>query len=82
MGANNYGARVRYCGHDGWFMADIYVIEGASVVRANGPITPGKLNRPGEGATHHLMDYPTPGFWRPDLGMFVVPSRQVLEERD
>lgn len=71
------GATVCYCGHDGTFIADVFEVAGANVVRANGPITPGNLKRPAKGATHHLMDFPTAGFWRPDLGVFVVPKAQV-----
>lgn len=73
------GARVHYCGHDGTFVADLYDVEGAVVVRANGPVTPGGLERPARGATHHLWDFPLPGFWRPDVGVFVVPAAQVEE---
>lgn len=71
------GARVHYCGHDGTFAADLYEIEGAVVVRASAPVTPGDLDRPARDATHHLSDFPAAGFWRPDLGVFVVPAAQV-----
>jgi hypothetical protein len=30
-------------------------------------------------ATHHVVDFPSSGFWRPDLGVFVVPEDQVKE---
>lgn len=76
------GVLVQYCGHDGWFVADIYRIAGANVVRANGAVTPGALTRPATGATHHLLDSPVPGFWRPDLGVFVVPEGQVREVKE
>jgi hypothetical protein len=26
-----------------------------------------------------MVDYPEGGFWRPDLGVFVVPESQVKE---
>jgi len=75
------GARVQYCGHDGYFVADIFEVAGANVVRANGPVTPGNLIRPAQQAskpaTHWLSDMPSSGFWRPDLGVFVVPENQV-----
>jgi hypothetical protein len=29
-------------------------------------------------ATHHIWDFPNSGFWRPDLGVFVVPGDQVF----
>jgi hypothetical protein len=76
------GANVLYCGHNGTFLADIIHIEGATVVRPNGPLRLDKLDRnPGavQRATHHLRDFPIAGFWRPDLGVFVVPSAQVTE---
>lgn len=71
------GARVQYCGHDGTFAADLYEIEGAVVVRASGPVEPGNLDRPAHDPTHLLSDFPAPSFWRPDLGVFVVPAAQV-----
>lgn len=73
------GARVQYCGHDGTFVADIFEVEGANVVRASEPITAGNLQRPAKSATHHIVDFPSGGFWRPDLGVFVVPKKQVRE---
>ena len=74
------GALVRYCGHKGVFVADIIAIEGAAVVRPSGPVTPETLDRSSTSyakATHHVVDYPSGGFWRPDLGVFVVPANQV-----
>jgi hypothetical protein len=79
MSKAKMGAKVQYCGHDGTFVADIFVIAGANVVRSNGPVTSKTLERPTTGATHHLMDFPSAGFWRPDLGVFVVPKAQVKE---
>lgn len=74
------GARVKYCGHDGYFIADIFKVAGANVVRANGPVTPGNLVRkPSLEPTHLLMDFPSPGFWQPRLGVFAVPESQVTE---
>ena len=73
------GAVVQYCGHNGTFVADIHRIAGANIVRANGPVTSDNLSRPAEGATHVVSDFPTTGFWRPDLGVFVVPEDQVKE---
>lgn len=70
------GATVLYCGHAGSFIADIWVVGNANVVRANGKVTPGNLDRKAI-ATHSVSDYPLPGFWRPDLGVFVVPEKQV-----
>jgi hypothetical protein len=73
------GARVQYCGHDGFFLADIYSVAGANIVRANGSVSPGNLTRPADEATHILLDFPLAGFWRPDLGVFAVPQNQVTE---
>jgi hypothetical protein len=76
------GARVKYCNHDAWFVADIFDFSGVCVVRAS--FTPKttmdfetKLHRPATQCTHVVSDFPFPGFWRPDLGMFVVPRAQL-----
>jgi hypothetical protein len=73
------GAVVRYCGHDASFVADVFVVGNVNVVRANGPVKLEKLKRPAKDVTHHLVDFPQAGFWRPDLGVFVVPQDQVTE---
>ena len=73
------GARVQYCGHDGWFVADIFRIGDVNVVKANGKVSGDTINRPAVGVTHHLSDHPHPGCWCPERGIFVVPSRQVKE---
>lgn len=72
------GAVVQYCGHDGTFVADVYKIGGAMVVRSNGPVKLDELQRPARGVSYHMLDYPRPGFWRPDLGVFVVPADQLV----
>ena len=80
MSAASYGAVVLYCGHNATFIADIHRIGNVNVVRATGPLDkPGFLTRPAEKHSHHLMDFPCAGFWRPDLGVFVVPHNQVKE---
>ena len=86
MAKAHMGAYVVYCGHAGVFVADIFEVAGANVVRANGPITADNLDRrPSSlaGATHHVSDVPRKGpatnFWRPDLGVLVVPADQVTE---
>jgi hypothetical protein len=78
------GARVMYCGHDAYFVADIYKVGNTNVVRAGGPINETILVRDKHAmrrlpATHQLSDFPRAGFWRPDLGVFVVPEAQVFE---
>lgn len=75
------GAVVRYCGHNGAFIADILPVGTAMVVRASAPVTMEKLNRSEKffaSATHHISDH-LGGFWRPELGVFVVPVA-ALEE--
>ena len=75
------GAIVRYCGHDGCFVADIFLIEGANTVVANGPVTGDNLKRPASKhkPTHWLSDFPKAGCWKPERGFFVVPEDQVVE---
>jgi hypothetical protein len=75
------GAIVKFCGHNGCFAADIFEAAGANVVRANGPVSPANLNRKAT-PTHHIIDFPKSGFWRPDLGVFVVPKAQVCLTAD
>jgi hypothetical protein len=80
MAKSKVGARVKFCNHDGWFIADIYEIAGANVIRANGEVNHVTLNRKNLGSiTHRLIDFPVQGFFRPDIGVFVVPSNQVTE---
>ena len=80
MAQTKNGALVRYCGHDAMFYADIYKIGTANVVRPNGPLTENILIRPAtKKVTHHMVDFPAVGFWRPELGVFVVPEDQVRE---
>lgn len=80
MAKSYIGAKVLYCGHSGTFVADIYEIAGANVVRPNGPVTMENLDRTDpDSATHHIRDFPKGGFWKPSLGVFVVPTEQVVE---
>jgi len=75
-----HGATVLYCGHAGYFYADMYAINGAIAVHAAGPVSPASIARDQkgiEGASHHLSDFPIPGLWDPRRGVFVVPSNQV-----
>lgn len=71
------GARVKYCGHDGYFIADIFKIGDCNVVRANGPVTGDTIQRPAKNITHELTDFPKAGFWGSHIGVFVVPCEQV-----
>jgi hypothetical protein len=80
MAKAKMGAKVMYCGHDGWFVADIYLVGGANIVRANGAIDGGKLVRGrNHEATHYISDFPSAGFWNPALGVFAVVEGQVTE---
>lgn len=73
------GANVWYCGHRGYFIADVISVGNVYVVKANGRVDNTTLVRENvkEEATHHLSDCPHPGWWRPDIGVFVVPKKQV-----
>ena len=79
------GAMVHMRGHDLIFPADLFEVAGAIVVRANGPIVRGKNALPAHdprvrrAATHVLHPGPEDGFWREDLGVFVVPKAQCVE---
>jgi hypothetical protein len=76
------GAKVLYCGHDGWFVADIFHFDGINVVKANGPVTMGNIVRTSPAsATHQMVDAPNRGFWCPERGVFVVPENQVKRIR-
>lgn len=78
MSKPTIGAKVQFCGHDGWFIADIFLVGNVNVIRASEPINANMLNRPAKDiATHHLVDFPTAGFWGTDVGVFVVPQAQV-----
>lgn len=72
------GAIVEYCGHNATFRADIWRFAGAVVIRANGPIREEILTRPAKGPRYLFEDHPDSGFWRPDLGIFVIPETQFL----
>lgn len=72
--------------HDLVFMADLYDVAGAMVVRANGPVVRGKnaLAPPLAATimgsvTHELLDDHGAGFWREDLGVFVVNKIYLRE---
>lgn len=69
------GLQVLYCGHNGQFIADAIEVADAIVVRAPGPVTMTNLQRPATNVTHHLTESFARQFWRPDLGVFVVPKK-------
>jgi hypothetical protein len=76
MSESKMGAIVQYCGHDGWFIADIHRVENVNVIYASRPVTMENLNRPAEDCTHHITDFPVGGFWKPQKGIFVIPEAQ------
>jgi hypothetical protein len=66
------------------FHADLFEVGGAMVVRANGPIVRDENAWPRSAPfcanhlpTHELLDDHGTGFWREDLGVFVV-SKDLL----
>lgn len=75
------GANVMYCGHNGYFIADIMKIGNVNVVRASRAVSPGNLCRHKEFGppTHLIVDFPSAGCWLPRIGIFVVPENQVTE---
>lgn len=82
------GALVHMIPHDLVFSADLFEIAGAMVVRANGPLHVGvncwKSSAPfcdRHQPTHELHDDHGTGFWRDDLGVFVVPSHLLTEKQ-
>lgn len=75
------GARVHCVPYDYVFSADLFQIAGAMVVRANGPIVRGENTHALDSKickicppTHELHDDRGRGFWREDLGIFVIPA--------
>lgn len=72
--------------HDLVFAADLFQVGTAMVVRANGPIMRGDNAFPRaakfcehHAPTHELHDDQGSGFWREDLGVFVVPADRLIE---
>ena len=71
------GAWVKYCGHDAMFVADVFEIEGAVAIYANGDIEKSLVRPATAEATHHVEDFPQAGMWKPRRGVLVVPKDQV-----
>lgn len=79
------GAIMHMIPHDLVFNADLFEVAGAIVVRANGPIVRDGNAWPRSAKfcehhqpTHELRDDHGTGFWREELGVFVVPSHLVV----
>lgn len=72
------GAIVLFCGHKGCFLADIWRVGDVNIIHASRPVDPGTLDREAK-PTHHLQDFPKAGFWKPRIGVFVVPCNQCQE---
>lgn len=76
------GAIVQYGGHRGTFIADIWQLGDVNIIHASREVSGETLDRDKytfDNATHHLSDFPKAGFWKPRIGVFVVPSDQVTE---
>lgn len=73
-----FGIQVKYCGHEAVFTADVFHMDATVVVRAPGRVEHHlrRDRRSIKEAQFHVSDYPDPGFWRPDLGVLVVPTAQ------
>lgn len=82
------GAKIGYCGHNAIFIGDIYRVGNVNVIRSNLDLKNPKHRKNGlcglllrgdeavKSATHWITDFPNPGFWRADLGVFVIPEKQ------
>lgn len=71
------GRTVRYCGHDASFVADITAVGTAYVVRHAGPLTMQNVTRPAGRCDVHMVESASGQFWRPDLGVFVIPQDRL-----
>jgi hypothetical protein len=74
------GAKVMFCGHNGWFVADLIRVGTAVAVRsAIAPLDGGTIIRGrNDEATHHVVDSPGPIAWWADHGILVVPATHVI----
>lgn len=82
MAKAKIGAVVRYCGHlNATFVADIWEIENVNVVVANGDLNKhlARDEKQYKAATHHMHGFPKAGYWKPSIGIFVLPKDQVEE---
>ena len=81
MSKAKMGAVVMYGGHNACFVADIWRVGNVNVVKAHGNLDNCLSRDPCDiaEATHHVSDFPEGGFWRSDIGVFVVPEHQVKE---
>lgn len=75
------GAQVYFANYGVVVAADIFSVAGAVVVRTNGNID-GLGRSPDETYfTHTIYSEPlNKEFWRPDLGVFVVPEHCLMEK--
>lgn len=74
--------RIQYCGHRGYFMADVFRMGDTICVRAKKPVTPDSLIRKDfnpESCHFHIQDSPYPGGWWPHLGLFLIPKYQLTK---
>lgn len=82
------GAIVHIPCYDLVFSADLFQVENAVVVRANGPLKRGENAFPlkrfcgRHQPTHNLLDSMAGNeFWRDDLGIFVVPQTRLVAHK-
>jgi hypothetical protein len=75
----DHGVRVIYCGHNGWFIADVYWWGDTCLVHTDGPVSGSSLNRPAVDCDYQLSDSPVAGFWNPQKGIFMVPKSQMTK---
>jgi len=73
------GAKVRFDGQDGYFIADIFRNKKLNFIIAKGPVTTANLLRPAEECSHYLHDFPKAGACSPENGVFIVPASQVFQ---
>lgn len=77
------GAVIHMVPHGLVFSADLFEVAGAIVIRANGALTRGTncwtIAESPRDPTHDLHDDRGTGFWRDDLGVFVVPRDKLIE---
>lgn len=79
MAKARVGAKVMFCNHDGWFIADVHRIGNVNLVKAAQPVKAENIVRGRNSeATHHLSDG-RGGYWKPLQGIFVVPASAVRE---
>lgn len=76
--------RVLFCGHKGWFPADVFITPYAVAVTGNGPyrVAGDTLKRTElETAQWHITDAHG-GYWGPNHAMFLLPRKALTQITD